>query len=249
MSLRHSFKDDPQQMAALHRDALMRYLRQAPTQDVDEALRALAANAEPEPEPLSSGTEPLHLLVVLGVPPRPDGQLTEGLRARVNKAFELAHKYPAAKIVVTGGAVANRYAEAEVMQRELIAWGVDPRRILVENRARITLDNAAYTLALLKRDWPDFCRGSGAEGGRPPARLTVVSEPYHGVRSLRHFAAALKIFNVHVELRYAPARGGSQAMLSDMHKPLRLGDTWLPRPMQAHLERTIEEQRRIVCGW
>ena len=60
----------------------------------------------------------------------------------------LAHRYPAAKVVVSGGTGAlllEGEGDAETAPRLLIALGVAPDRLVLENRSRNTFENAVFT--------------------------------------------------------------------------------------------------------
>ncbi len=64
----------------------------------------------------------------------------------------LANRYPHAKLVFTGGnsSVSGRgTTEAEVMRRLLDDIGLDQTRVIYEDRARNTYENAAFTKALI----------------------------------------------------------------------------------------------------
>ena len=122
------------------------------------------------------------LVVILGCPAQSDGTLSAGLSARVERASQLARLHPSALIVPTGAAVQNGQVEAAVMQEGLIALGVPTSRIVLEPLARLTLENATRTLAMLPRLLPN------AEGSM--ITVTLVTEPFHAVRSLRAFIAA-----------------------------------------------------------
>jgi uncharacterized SAM-binding protein YcdF (DUF218 family) len=64
------------------------------------------------------------------------------------------------------------------MRRWLVQRGVDPKRILVEPRARFTRDNARLSVPLLQR--------AGA------THVTVVTERYHLRRGVADMKAALR---------------------------------------------------------
>jgi len=66
---------------------------------------------------------------------------------------DLARRYPAAKIVVSGASgdlFGEGAAEADLVREHAHMLGVDPVRILVEDRSRNTYENAVYTSAMLK---------------------------------------------------------------------------------------------------
>lgn len=81
-------------------------------------------------------------IAVFGQSPNDDGTPTAGLLTRLNKAKEMADRFPNAWIVVSGAAVRTQYSEAEVMEKWLVEQGVNPGRIVKDDRARDTVGNA-----------------------------------------------------------------------------------------------------------
>ncbi len=109
-------------------------------------------------------------IVVLGFQLHADGSMAEELLGRCRTALAFAERYPKARIAVTGGGTAyqNRAAtEAGVMAQWLREQGVEPDRIVVEDRSLTTADNAVFTCELLRRDAPDV------------RTLAIVSSDYH----------------------------------------------------------------------
>ena len=109
-------------------------------------------------------------LVVLGFHLNPDGSMRKELVERLKVALACARKYPRALIACTGGptAVNNRDAtEAGKMAEWLIAEGVDPARIITEDKSLTTTQNAAFTLRILSERYPRV------------RRLAIISSDYH----------------------------------------------------------------------
>jgi len=70
--------------------------------------------------------------------------------SRLTEAALLARRYPAARVVYTGGSASLTGAdskEAELARGLLIGLGVDPARITIETRSRNTDENARFTAA------------------------------------------------------------------------------------------------------
>jgi uncharacterized SAM-binding protein YcdF (DUF218 family) len=66
---------------------------------------------------------------------------------------DLARRYPAAKIVVSGGAgeiLDSDDREADIVRRDASVLGIDPARILAEDRSRSTYENAVFSRDLAK---------------------------------------------------------------------------------------------------
>lgn len=72
---------------------------------------------------------------------------------RFVEAAVLARRYPEAKIVVTGGSgslLLSGEGDADTAPRLLMALGVAPERLVMENRSRDTYENAVFTRELVK---------------------------------------------------------------------------------------------------
>lgn len=119
-------------------------------------------------------------LVVLGFQLNPDGSMRDELIQRLHVALACAEKYPRALIVCTGGGTAseNKSAtEAGKMAEYLIDQGVDPARIIVEDRSQTTAQNAIYTCEILAERYPQT------------RQLAIVSSDYHIATGLLLFGA------------------------------------------------------------
>jgi uncharacterized SAM-binding protein YcdF (DUF218 family) len=71
---------------------------------------------------------------------------------RMVDAAALARRYPAARVVLSGGdnkiVGSSALPEAEVMKAFFVAQGIDPARITLESKSRTTFENAAFSHAL-----------------------------------------------------------------------------------------------------
>ena len=104
-------------------------------------------------------------IIVLGAPADNDGNPTPTQLARVTEAVHEYQRGVATHLILTGGAAANRFAEARVMARTAHAQGIPDSAIFVEPRAFNTIQNACFAVRIMKaQGW------SSAE---------VVSSPYH----------------------------------------------------------------------
>lgn len=189
----------------------------------------------------SPGTR--EVVVVLGTPVSPDGTLGENLTARVRRAAALAESWPNALLMVSGAAVQNRFVEAEAMAAGLVAGGIDPRRIVLEPHARLTLENAAYTLRLIEVH--PALRGA-------PVVLTVVTEPFHAIRALRAFVGASALFHSPPLLRLAAAESTAPATQRDRpHGPPRRvrRPQWFDAAAWAQVEACVGQKALVWLGW
>jgi uncharacterized SAM-binding protein YcdF (DUF218 family) len=124
-------------------------------------------------------------IVVLGGAISPEISVARGqadlneAAERVAAAVELARRYPAARLLYSGGngrLMSPRGAEADVAAGLLERMGVARERIIVENRSRNTVENAVYSL--------------GLAAPKPGERWLLVTSAYHMPRSIGLFRHA-----------------------------------------------------------
>ena len=109
-------------------------------------------------------------LVGLGFQLNPDGTMRDELIERLKVMMEAARKYPNAIIVCTGGGTAAddpTATEAGRMAEWLQTQGVDPDRIIVEDRSLTTAQNAIYSFDILEEQFPQV------------RQIAIVSSDYH----------------------------------------------------------------------
>ena len=112
----------------------------------------------------------LDYLIVLGARVEEDGP-SPALNRRLNAVMACLDEHPRATIIASGGQGPDEpMSEAECIRRELERRGVDPSRILVEDRSTTTAENLRFSMALM--DSPD-------------ARVGIVTNNYHVWRALR----------------------------------------------------------------
>ena len=122
----------------------------------------------------AAGDVPLSAIIVLGSG-TPNGQPSPALRARLDKAREMAAAQPAAWVVVSGGVDFGETAsEGRVMGDYLRAQGMAPERILQEERSTSTELNLRYSLPLLQ-----------AKGLGLTSPVAVVTSDFQPVRAQR----------------------------------------------------------------
>jgi len=100
-----------------------------------------------EPQELKDNTDTA--IIVLGDRPLNDTTPTVDMVYRVLKGVALAKKFTRAVVIMTGGATKSPTPEAQMIG--LIAWsrGVDPLRIILENKSQTTGENAEYTANII----------------------------------------------------------------------------------------------------
>lgn len=121
-------------------------------------------------------------IVVLGGAMSPELSLARGhpdlneAAERVTAAVVLARRYPAARILYSGGngrLVHQQGVEAEIAARLLERMGVARERIVIEGKSRNTWENGAYSLALA--------------APKPGERWLLVTSAYHMPRAIGVF--------------------------------------------------------------
>lgn len=89
-------------------------------------------------------------IVVLGAPADSDGNPTPAQLARVTEAVREYERGVAPRLILTGGAVANRYVEASVMARAAEAQGVPEAAMLLDPHALDTIENACNATRIMR---------------------------------------------------------------------------------------------------
>lgn len=90
-------------------------------------------------------------IVILGYGLKPDGTMRLILHTRVLAGLAVAQIFPQAPIIVTGGNPRNGNTEAEQMGKMLRLYGIPRERIILEERANSTVQNAAFSVPLAKQ--------------------------------------------------------------------------------------------------
>jgi uncharacterized SAM-binding protein YcdF (DUF218 family) len=90
-------------------------------------------------------------IVILGYGLKPDGTMREILRRRVLAGLIVAQFFPQSPVIVTGGNPQNGKTEAGQMRNMLQLLGFPANRIIVEDRANSTVQNARFSVPLAKQ--------------------------------------------------------------------------------------------------
>jgi uncharacterized SAM-binding protein YcdF (DUF218 family) len=89
-------------------------------------------------------------IIVLGTPADSDGNPTPAQLASVTEAVHEYERGIAPRLILTGGAAHNRFVEARVMERAAHAQGIPESAIFIEPEAQNTLQNACYSVRIMK---------------------------------------------------------------------------------------------------
>ena len=86
--------------------------------------------------------------VETGITARHGQVALNGAAERITETLALARRYPKARVVIAAGhgeLVPNRVTEAEATRSLLVSDGLDPSRILIDDRSRNTFENALFS--------------------------------------------------------------------------------------------------------
>ncbi len=89
-------------------------------------------------------------IIVLGSSADSDGNPTPQQLARVNEAVHEYELGVAPRLILTGGAVYNRFVEARVMAQTAHAMGIPESAIYVEPDSQDTIQNGCYAMHIMK---------------------------------------------------------------------------------------------------
>ena len=89
-------------------------------------------------------------IIVLSAPTDDDGNPTPEEQARVTEAVHEYERGVAPRILITGGAVINRFVESEAMARSARAMGMPASAVLVEPIATDTIQNARLSVRMMQ---------------------------------------------------------------------------------------------------
>lgn len=116
--------------------------------------------------------EGLDYLIVLGARVNEDGAPSLSLQHRIHAAAEYSKENPNTILIASGGKGSDEpFSEAECIRRELIAAGVDEKRILLEDQSTSTAENLRFSKALMRS---------------PDASVGIVTNNFHVYRAVRH---------------------------------------------------------------
>lgn len=131
------------------------------------AVIAAAAVAE-----RNTASVPCDVLIILGS--RVDGDTPRAdLRARIDAAAEYLKKHPSCMAIGTGGnfRAEQTVSEAQAIKNGLVANGIEPSRVLLEDKARTTYENFLNCKKIIEENAPEN------------ASVGILSNTYHLFRA------------------------------------------------------------------
>jgi uncharacterized SAM-binding protein YcdF (DUF218 family) len=128
------------------------------------ALLAWAAIARDLAPASNTSLARFDAIIVLGHQADRDGNPTPTQLAMVTEAVREYERGVAPRLILTGGAANNRFVEARVMARAAEALGIPASAIVIEPEAMDTIQNACYSVRMMKEHgWRSAEVISGAE--------------------------------------------------------------------------------------
>jgi len=124
--------------------------------------------------PQAANDEAPEVVLVLGAATAAPGVPGPALRRRLEHGCAVLRACGAGHLLVSGGIVGPPPAEAQVMRDLAIGLGIEPVRIVVEDQARNTFENAVYSGRIIReRGW---------------RRVVLVTDRFHVPRARYVFA-------------------------------------------------------------
>ena len=120
----------------------------------------------------NTASVPCDVLIILGS--RVDGDTPRAdLRARIDAAAEYLKKYPSCMAIGTGGnfRAEQTVSEAQSIKNGLVADGIEPSRVLLEDKARTTYENFLNCKKIIEENAPEN------------ASVGILSNTYHLFRA------------------------------------------------------------------
>lgn len=167
-------------------------------------------------------------IIVPGYPFTPNGKMHAIYKVRLYWAYHLYKTGRAKHIIVSGSAVQTPYVESKVYALYLIELGIDPRHIIIEQRAEHSLENVFYSMEIAK--------AKGFE------RVAVVSDKAHSIM-MRYLSNK---FDHDISADFIPARWRF-VIRKYWHKfDLNIDHQKAFEPQFVHIsERKTEAQRKL----
>lgn len=139
------------------------------------------------------------VMVIFGCQVKPWGPSIL-LQDRLDAALDYLRQHPDTTVVVTGGKGDDEHqSEAECMYDYLVSKGLEPERILQEDRSRNTWQNIGFTLQLLAE-----------QGYGVPSEVLLVSNDFHLTRISMLWARATggvsRVSTLAAPVSHAPSR-------------------------------------------
>lgn len=110
-------------------------------------------------------------VIVLGCQVSRDGSPTVMLDDRIDAAYRYLSEHPESRCVASGGQNDNEpISEASCIRNTLVARGIHPDRVYLEDRSRSTEENLTFSAELIRKEGL-------------PTRVAIASDNFHQLRA------------------------------------------------------------------
>ena len=131
---------------------------------ITEGFIIHAARGNPE--------EPAEYVLVLGAKVNKHGP-SLALRNRIDAAYDYLTAHPGCTAILSGGQGSDEpITEAQCMYNELVARGIDPQRLWLEDQSTTTWENMKFSRAMLEE-----------KSGTAPEQIALLSNEFHLFRA------------------------------------------------------------------
>ena len=183
------------ELLALHPRGTSEYL-----QRLDSVDRILQITPQERPQNLMP-KDNHHAIIVLGAGLETNGLAKAKLIGRLEQCLRVARMYRRAPIILTGGNQKAGVTEAYVMSLWCRQKGISRKRLILEDRARDTVENALFSSAILQR--------------LGVTHVTLVTSSSHVRRGLADLEQACLQRGLHLEYATLAARKGETKNLDE----------------------------------
>lgn len=149
----------------------------------------------------------LDYVIVLGARVNPDG-VSRSLRQRLDRAAEYIEKNPDTYLVLSGGQGSDEpMSEAQAMAEYLVAKGIAPRQLILEDRSTNTTENVAFSKDLIEQhqEWQreqirqqlsEMAPGPFIIAEEKPVQIGILTSDFHIFRA-KKIAQKAGISDIH----------------------------------------------------
>ena len=177
--------------------------------------------------------DPVTVITCLGLALRPDGSPSANLKKRCVLAAQMAKELPTALVIPTGGDPARAgITEAGVMANVLVEMGVARERLLLEEEALDTTDNAYNVLRIVENIMKDKKR----------VMLMLVTSQYHMPRAAWLFRVVATALGLQVVLELKAVKGDEDR--NGAMQEARILE-WMPRSVRLMLDKNGVESEKM----
>ena len=189
-------------LMAIHPQRTREYLQKFSL--VDRLLQAVPHKRLPQSMPQDGH----HAIVILGAGLETNGTVKAKLANRLDQGLKLARIYPNAPIILTGGNPRSGVTEASAMGLWLEERGISQKRLILEDQAKDTVENAMFSAALLQ--------------SLGVTHVTLVTSASHVRRGLADLQEAARQRGLELRYDHVAAKDKGAAVLNQEQERVRM---------------------------